>query len=178
MKPNHSELAQPSQTRLPVFVTGKRMSGGQDCGVSGPAAFYRMSSRKLRRQASAAQSFRLQPAKGWSQSWKSGVAAESILLEPTRLELIEKVVESSNSGGGESIKAGAKWVQQARLHPLNWLRPESSEFYSRTSNCTDPEIWEGFGTFTGRLSKRSCNCRRRLPFQLHVSLLPVQTPMK
>lgn len=127
MKPNHSELAQPSQTRLPVFVTGKRMSGGQDCGVSGPAAFYRMSSRKLRRQASAAQSFRLQPAKGWSQSWKSGVAAESILLEPTRLELIENLVESSNSGGGESIKAGAKWVQQARLHPLNWLRPESSE---------------------------------------------------
>ena len=26
-----SKLAQPNQTRLPVFVTSKRMSGGQDC---------------------------------------------------------------------------------------------------------------------------------------------------
>ena len=88
-----------------------------------------MSSQKVRKQASAApppaaalpQPFRLQKLGGSG----AGVA-ESILLEPARLELIEKGGKSSNSGGG-SIKQGQSGCsKQARLHPVDWLPPEQS----------------------------------------------------
>ena len=68
--------------------------------VLGPAAFYRMSSQKLRKpeqllllllhSLSHSGCKRLEPEVLEQAKKKSGVP-ESILLEPTRLELIEKV---------------------------------------------------------------------------------------